>query len=36
MKVESGNLINKNLMRQETDQDVELDKMEDIIGNENL
>ena len=35
-KVESGNLINKNMMRQEIDQDIELDKMEDTSGDENL
>ena len=34
-KVESGNLINKNVMRQETDQDIELDKMDDTNGDEN-
>ena len=35
-KVESGNLIYKNVMRQEINQDVELDKMDDTSGNENL
>ena len=35
-KVELGNLINKNMMRQEIDQDVELDKMDNTSGNENL
>ena len=35
-KVESGNLINKNIMRQEIDQDIELDKMDDTSGDENL
>ena len=35
-KVESGNLINKNMMRQETDQDLELDKMDDTSSDENL
>ena len=27
--LKSGNLINKNMMRQKIDQDVELDKMDD-------
>ena len=31
-KVESGNLINENTMRQEIDQDVELDKMDNTSG----
>ena len=35
-KVESANLINKSIMRQEIDQDIELDKMDDTNGNENL
>ena len=35
-KVESGNLINKNEMRQEIDQDIELDKMDDTSGDGNL
>ena len=35
-KVESGNLINKNTMRQEIDQDIELDKMDNTSGDENL
>ena len=35
-KVESGNLINKNMMRQEIGQDVELDQMDDTSGDENL
>ena len=35
-KVESGNLINKNMMRQEIDQDIELDKMDDTSGDENM
>ena len=34
-KVESGNLINKSTMRQEIDQDIELDKMDDTSGDEN-
>ena len=34
-KVESGNLINKNMMRQEIDQDIELDKMDDTSSDEN-
>ena len=34
-KVESGNLINKNRMRQEIDQDIELDKIDDTSGGEN-
>ena len=34
-KVELGNLINKNMMRQEIDQDIELDKMDDTSGDEN-
>ena len=34
-KVESGNVINKSMMRQEIDQDIELDKMDDTTGNEN-
>ena len=33
-KVESGNLINKSMMRQEIDQDTELDKM-DVTSDEN-
>ena len=35
-KVESGNLINKNMMRQEIDQDIELDKIDRTSGEENL
>ena len=35
-KAESGNLINKGMMRQEIDQTIELDKMDDMSGNENL
>ena len=35
-KVESGNFINKNTIRQEIDQDIELDKMDDTSGGENL
>ena len=35
-KVESGNIINKNMMRQEIDQDIELDKMDDTSSDENL
>ena len=35
-KVESENLINKNKMRQEIHQDIELDKMDDTSGDENL
>ena len=31
-KVESGNLINKNTMRQKIDQDAELDKMDDKVA----
>ena len=34
-EVESGNLINKNMMRQEIDQDIELDKMDNTSGDEN-
>ena len=34
-KVESGNLINKSIMRQEIDQDIELDKMDDTSGYKN-
>ena len=34
-KVESGNLIDKSTMRQEIDQDIELDKMDDTNANEN-
>ena len=34
-KVESGNLINKNTMSQERDQDIELDRMDDTSGDEN-
>ena len=34
-KVESGNLIKKNMMRQEIDQDTELDKMDATSGDEN-
>ena len=34
-KVELGNLINKNMMRQEVDQDIELDKMDNTSGDEN-
>ena len=35
-KVQSGIIINKNMMRQEIDQDTELDKMNDTCGDENL
>ena len=35
-KVESGNLIDKSMMRQEIDQDIELDKMDETKSNENL
>ena len=35
-KVGLGILINKNMMRQEVDQDIELDKMDDTSGDENL
>ena len=35
-KVESGNLIDKSMMRQEIDQDIELGKMDDTNGIENL
>ena len=35
-KVELGNLMNKNTMRQEIDQDIELDKMDNTSGDENL
>ena len=34
-KVEFGSLIDKNMMRQEVDQDIELDKMDDASGDEN-
>ena len=34
-KVELGSLINKNTMKEEIDQDVELDKMDDTSGDEN-
>ena len=34
--VDLGNLINKNTMKQEIDQDIELDKMDDTGGDENL
>ena len=34
-KVELGCLINKNTMRQELDQDIELDKMHNTSGDEN-
>ena len=34
-KEESGNLFNKNMMRQEIDLDIELDKMDDTSGDEN-
>ena len=34
-KVESGNLIINNMMRQEIDQDIELDKINDTSGDEN-
>ena len=33
-KVELGSLINKNTMKEEIDHDVELDKMDDTIGDE--
>ena len=35
-KVELGSLINKSTMWQELDQDIELDKMDDTSGEENL
>ena len=35
-KVEPGNLLNKNMMRQEIDQDIELDKMDYTSDEENL
>ena len=31
-----GNLIKKNTMKQEIDQDIKLDKMDDTRGNEHL
>ena len=34
-KVELGSLINKNTMKEEIDQDVELDKMDNNSGDEN-
>ena len=34
-KIESGNLMNKNMKRQEIDQDIELDKMDNTSGDEN-
>ena len=34
-QVESGNLINKSMMRQEIDQDIELHKMDNTSGDEN-
>ena len=34
-KVELGSSINKNIMRQEIDQDIKLDKMDDTSGDEN-
>ena len=34
-KIESGNLIDKNMMRQKIDQDIELDKMDNTSGDEN-
>ena len=34
-KVEAGNLINKYTMRQEIDQGIELDKMDNTSGDEN-
>ena len=34
-KVESENLINKNMMRQKIDQDIELDKIDDTSGDKN-
>ena len=34
-KVEVGSLINKNTMKEEIDQDVELDKMDDTSGDKN-
>ena len=34
-KVELGSLINKNTMKEERDQGVELDKMDDTSGDEN-
>ena len=33
--VESGDLINKNMMRQEIDQNIQLDKMDNTSGDEN-
>ena len=35
-KVELGSLINKDTIKEEIDSDVELDKMDDTSGNENL
>ena len=35
-KVELGSLINKNTMKEEIDLDVELDRMDDNSGDENL
>ena len=34
-KVELGNLFNKSTMKEEIDQDIELDKMDDTSGDEN-
>ena len=34
-KVELGSLINKNIMKEEIDQDVELDKMDDTSSHKN-
>ena len=35
-KVELGSLINKNMMRQELDQDIELDKMDNTVKVQNV
>ena len=35
-KVELGSLINKDTIKQEIDPDIELDRMEDNSGDENL
>ena len=35
-KVELGSLINKNTMKEEIDPDIELDKIDDNSGDENL
>ena len=34
-KVESGNLINRNKIMQEINQDMALDKLDDVSGDEN-